>query len=319
MERDGEHRPHLAAQPLDLRHHARRGDRDPPLAEAEAVAIGQDLDGFRHRIEGIERLAHAHEDDVCDEPVAFRGQAGADRAVTAGIVAQPVARHQHLRDDLGGGEVAHEALRARVAEGTVERAAHLAGDAERAAVALRDIDALHLVRLLAGGVGGQAQQPFAGAVLRDLLHHDLRPRQRIMLRETGAQMLGDVGHLVERGGPAQIDPVPELVHAHAQFPLGDARGGQRHAELLPVQPGEAGQKRATGHGGHGFGGHVDQARHLGTHKAFPRPLPLARGGGRRISPLGRVSDAANAARCGQKPYLHSCATRSSAWPRPLSE
>jgi hypothetical protein len=89
--------------------------------------------------------------------------------------AEPVARDHDLIDDLGGGEIAHEPLGAGVAEGAVERAADLARDAERAAVALRDIDALDLMRALARRVRRQADEPFARAVGRNLLGDDLGP------------------------------------------------------------------------------------------------------------------------------------------------
>ena len=102
------------------------------------------------------------------------------RALGAQKIAQPVARHHDLADDLARREVAHQPLRAGVAERAVERAADLARQAKRAAVGLRDVDALDLVRPLARDLAGQAQQPLAGAVDRDLLGHDLGPRQRVM-------------------------------------------------------------------------------------------------------------------------------------------
>ena len=77
-----------------------------------------------------------------------------------------------------GGEVAHQPLRAGVAERAGQRAADLARQAQRAAVGLRDVDALDLVRALAGVLARQPQQPFARAVGGDLLGHDLGPRQR---------------------------------------------------------------------------------------------------------------------------------------------
>ena len=94
-----------------------------------------------------------------------------------------------------GGEVAHQPLRAGVAERAGERAADLARDAERAAVGFRDVDALDLVRALAGMLAGQPQQPFARAVDRHLLGHHFRPRQREMRVERRAQLLRHAGHL----------------------------------------------------------------------------------------------------------------------------
>ena len=101
-------------------------------------------------------------------------------ALGARPVAEPVARDHHLADDLAGREVAHQPLRAGVAERAGERAADLAREAERAAVGLRDVDALDLVRPLARVLARQPQQPFARAVDRDLLGHHLGPRQREM-------------------------------------------------------------------------------------------------------------------------------------------
>ena len=82
------------------------------------------------------------------------GRPGAVRALHAEAVAEPVARHHHLADDLAGREVAHQPLRAGVAERAGQRAADLARDAQRAAIGFRDVDALDLVRPLAVGSPG---------------------------------------------------------------------------------------------------------------------------------------------------------------------
>ena len=74
--------------------------------------------------------------------------------------AERVARHHHLADDLGRGEVAHQALRAGMAERAGQGAADLRRDAERAAILLGDVDGLDLLPV------GEAQQPFARAVGR---------------------------------------------------------------------------------------------------------------------------------------------------------
>ena len=135
-------------------------------------------------------------------------------------VADAVAREQDLPDDLGRIEVAHEALRARVAEAASQRAAHLRGDAQRAAVALRNVDGLDLGRPRLVPALRQPQQPLARAVDGDLLGDDLGPVERVELFEPGAQLLRDVGHLVERGHAADVEPAPQLddAHAHAAFP-----------------------------------------------------------------------------------------------------
>ena len=167
--------------------------------------------------------------------LALGRQARRLQPLRAQVIAEPVARDHDLADDLAGGEVAHQPLRAGMAERAGERAADLAGEAQRAAIGLRDVDALDLVRPLAA-LAGQAQQPLAGAVGRHLLGHDLGPRQREVLRERRAQLLRDAGHGVEVAGAAHIDPVPELLHAHLALLLGHADLPQRIGQLGARQP-----------------------------------------------------------------------------------
>src|SRR5262249_4379868 len=136
------------------------------------------------RFEIVERLAHAHHDDVGDEALA-----APTRTRGPEPIAEAITRDHDLADDLSGREIAHEPLRAGVTERTRERAADLAGNAKRAAVGVGDVDAFDLVRPLArnlaGPLAGQPQQPFARAVDRDLLGHHLGAREREMLIEQG--------------------------------------------------------------------------------------------------------------------------------------
>ncbi len=66
MQRDREHGRGLGAEPSNLRHDARGRDGDPPFRQSEPVAVGKHADRIAHIFEIIERLAHAHEDDVRD-------------------------------------------------------------------------------------------------------------------------------------------------------------------------------------------------------------------------------------------------------------
>src|SRR5207247_11457822 len=100
-------------------------------------------------------------------------------------------------DDLAWCEIAHEPLRAGMAERAVERATNLARQAERAAVSLRDVDALDLVRRFAGHLARQPKEPLAGAIGGDLLGHNLGPREREVLVEERVQLLRHVGRLME--------------------------------------------------------------------------------------------------------------------------
>ena len=87
-----------------------------PRAQAELPRVGQDRHGVQDAVQVEEWLAHAHEDDVGDV-AAVRGQA-------AGRVAD-------LIYDLGCLEIPPETQLSRGAERTPDRAAGLAGNAQR--------------------------------------------------------------------------------------------------------------------------------------------------------------------------------------------
>src|SRR5262249_24086183 len=152
--RDREHHADLGSGALDHRHHAGGRERDPPSRDGEPVAVLDDAERIAHRLEIVERLPHAHHHDLGDAALTFSRQTGTLGPRHAKKIAEPVARHHHLADDLFRREVANEALRAGVAERTVERAADLARYAQRAAVTFRDVDALDLVRPLASDLAG---------------------------------------------------------------------------------------------------------------------------------------------------------------------
>ena len=122
-------------------------------------------------------------------------------------LAQLALGEQHLADDLGGGEVAVEALLRGRAERAIEHAAHLRGDAQRAAIVLRDED--HLEGLARIG----PQQPLARAVGRALLADDLGRADLGPLVELRAKGLGEVRHRVELALAALVHPAHELAGA----------------------------------------------------------------------------------------------------------
>ena len=210
MERDGEVDAQFLAAPFHDRHDA--GGREGQLAarNGDAVAVGQNTGGAGDVVVVVERLAHAHQDDVGDLPV----EPG------RGPVAQRIPRQHQLPDDLAGVQVAHPGLGAGVAEAAVERAADLGGEAQRAPVLLRNEHHLRFA-----GVR-EAQQPFARAVGRDLRLSRDRPIQRVAFGQLHPCSLRDAGHLLERPGAAVIDPVPELPGPERRL----AEGAHRLAE-----------------------------------------------------------------------------------------
>ena len=155
----------------------------------------------------------------------FSGSAPAGAGGTLPIV-EPVARQHDLADDLARREIAHQALRAGVAERAIERAADLAGNAQRAAVGFGNVDAFDLVRP-AVGLARQPQQPFARAVDRNLLGGDLGPRQGEMLRQRARAVPSTASSSRRSPGAAHIEPVPDLLHAHAALPLRHAGRAER--------------------------------------------------------------------------------------------
>ena len=121
MERDRQRelRPERG-EPPDTGHDARGRDRDVARTQAEPASVVERLDGGQHPVEVEQRLAHAHEHDV-GEPLPGRDQ--------------PARRRTDLVDDLGHLEVAPEAELTGCAERAADRAAGLARDAQRVALA----------------------------------------------------------------------------------------------------------------------------------------------------------------------------------------
>jgi hypothetical protein len=163
------------------------------------------------------------------------------------------ARDEDLGDDLGAGEIAHQRLRAGVAEGAVERAADLAGDAERAAIGFGNVDALDLGAFVVPADRGQPDQPFARAVRRDLLGDDLWTGQRVALGELFEQRPRDVAHGGKIARAAMVDPMPELGGPHAGLALGNADVEESMRQFDARRPGQGARRRREGGGGKGHG------------------------------------------------------------------
>ena len=66
------------------------------------------------------------------------------------------------------------------------------------------------------------------------------------------QLLGDVGHGCEVGGAADIDPAPELAHAHAALPLRYAERGEMLPERSAREPGKRFLRRQGAQEGRGI-------------------------------------------------------------------
>ncbi|MNE09515.1 hypothetical protein D3C80_1021890 [compost metagenome] len=224
MQADRQHGRGAVAQGLQLRHDARGRDRDAAARQGDALIVRDDVDGVGDIVQIVERLAHAHEDDV-GQAAVFLGRRP---------FLQVVAGHLDLGHDLGGGQVADQFLRAGVAEGAVQGAADLGRDAQGAGPAhVGNIDGLDL------DARRGADQVFARAVPGDLTLDDLGAGQGEGLGQGRAGLLADVAHQGEVGDAVVVDPAPDLGGAHFRL-LGraDLRFDQRIAQALARQTGQ---------------------------------------------------------------------------------
>ena len=215
MKADGQHAADFLRRARDFRHHARGRQRDPTTAERDTLAIHGDLHRVADIFEVIKRLTHAHQHDVGNQTRPF-----AHAFAGLGPFAQIVARHHHLAHDFTGGQIAHQLLRTGVAERTGQRAAHLAGNAQRAAIFLGDIDHLDLM------AAGDPHQIFARPIGRDVAAHHLGHSDHEMLGQFGAVALGEVGHHLEIARAPDIDPLPDLADTHLCLLFGRSGGNQ---------------------------------------------------------------------------------------------
>src|SRR5262249_46756281 len=121
---------------------------------------------------------------------------------------------------------------------------------------------------------------------------------REVLLEHGAQILRHAGHLVEARHAADVDPVPQLLHAHLALLLADSDRAERVSERGTRQPDQRGLRR----------------RHIALERSLLDEAARGRFG---------LDNRSHRAACGAfgpwiATYLHSEATRSSAWLRPFS-
>jgi hypothetical protein len=92
-----------------------------------------------------------------------------------------------------------------------------------------DVDRLDLV------AASNAQQVFSGAVGGKLPGDNLGPGDLELLGQQAAIGLGQIGHRLEIGNPALVDPLPQLAGAHPRLTLRRARLYQGGAQALAGQ------------------------------------------------------------------------------------
>jgi hypothetical protein len=92
-------------------------------------------------------------------------------------------------------------------------------------------------------LAGQPQQPLAGAVDGDLLGGDFRAIEREALGERRAQILRQRGHGVEALRAAHVQPLPNLLHAHALLLWRHADAAERRGEVGARKPDQRRSRR----------------------------------------------------------------------------
>ena len=182
-------------QTIDHRHQSGGRQRDALVGEAEAKIVAHDAHRTHHIVEIQQRLAHAHHHHVGELALAMRH------------VVQMFRCNPHLADDLRSGQVAVEALRAGRAERASQAAADLRRDAQCAATLVGNEHRFDRVAAV------HAEQPFVGAIGGWLLELHARRRDHTGRLQLRSQRLAKIGHLLEIGRVAMIDPLHHLLGA----------------------------------------------------------------------------------------------------------
>ncbi len=235
----------LHLQPLirelpDAGHDAAGADGDAPRADVESVGVVQEAHGFQGRVVVVERLAHAHVDDVV-RPLPQRRRKAVD-----------------LRDDFPGGKVAGITALGAGAERAAHAAAGLGGHAYRVPVPRGNQDRFDPLAVR------QFQQPFTRAARIAGFVQRPHGRRRMGRRQGVLQGLRQVAHPVPGIRMADLHPLPELAPAEGRL------------TGLPAQRFQFFGKQALESGGHGnreikSGAHDAPRGFRRTGKAPPPP------------------------------------------------
>ena len=108
----------LGAGAVHHRHHAGGGQRDAPPRQADAFVVHDDLHRLGDVVVIVQRLAHAHQHDGGEQPRRSPFGLGHSPSASRAAMNWPTIS--------AGAEVAHQRLRAGVAEPAGQRAADLA-------------------------------------------------------------------------------------------------------------------------------------------------------------------------------------------------
>ncbi len=155
-----------------------------------------------------------------------------------------------------------------MAETAVERAADLARYAERSAIGVRDEHHLIVLPVI------RPEQPFAGAIVRHLRFDDLGTPHDEALCHPAAHRLGKVGHRIEIGFAAMIEPMEQLLRPQLCLLGVEACFLQRAFDLWARQAHQVGAPIFTGRHRARHGHRVNDAGD--RHGHMPGPFGLGR-------------------------------------------
>ena len=146
VEGNGEmHRTFFSGETENAWHDAHGAEGDALGPEREAVGIAENIDRVHDRIVVMERLAHAHEDEVAEtlgcRPGRWPGMVGRPASSRADN-SQRAGDMDGLGDDFAGGEMARVAHLARRTKHAAHRTTHLAADTGRDAAGVAHEDGL---------------------------------------------------------------------------------------------------------------------------------------------------------------------------------
>ena len=188
VEADGEMAFAFVQEAPELRHHPDGAERDALGAPAEPPVRREDRDSPLDGFPVVQRLPHAHEDGIGELPRLPDGE--------------------ELVEDVRLREVAMEALPARHAEMAAHLAARLRAHAEGLALPVRNH---HRLDGVPAGQARDREKVLPGAVGRFLHVDGGHAAGLAALFQGRPPRLGEIGHLIQRGGPVHIEPLGQLL------------------------------------------------------------------------------------------------------------
>ena len=196
MERDGQIGVGVFSQLPHPGNNAAGGDRYPAVGEVQSPLFGEDGEGLEQIFQIVQRLTHAHEDDI--------GDLGRADALFFRLGPQKIIHGADLAHDLARGEITDKAHGGREAEGTVHGTSYLGGDAEGVAVRFRDEDRFDHPPVIEG------KAELDAAIIGALENGIIKAGDAGVFGQQLPEILGQISHLGKLGDAGAVEPGHEL-------------------------------------------------------------------------------------------------------------